>query len=130
MNKLQKVDPNYRAEGVYTIRGACNNRLNNPVGAILDYRAALKLNPRNSSLYNNIALIYSKQGKYDKAIKYLNASIEIYPKSAITHYNRGLAYNALKKYELAYTDFKRACELDSHEDACGYYKSLKKKLKK
>lgn len=129
-NKILKTDPTYRAESVYTIRGACNNRLNNPVGAILDYRAALKLNPNNSSLYNNIALIFSKQGKYDKAIKYLNASIKIYSKSSVVYYNRGLAYNSLGKYEQAYADFKTACDLGGYDDACGYYKSLKKKLKK
>ncbi|MDE5423490.1 tetratricopeptide repeat protein [Ancylomarina sp. DW003] len=129
-NKTQKIDPNYRTESVYTIRGHCNNRLNNPVGAILDFREGLKLNPNNSSLYNNIALIFSKQGKYDKAIKYLNASIKIYSKSSVSYYNRGMAYNSLGKYEEAYTDFKKACDLGGSEDACGYYQSLKKKLKK
>ena len=129
-NKVLKIDPTYRAEIVYTIRGACNNKLNNPIGAILDYRAALKLNPSNSSLYNNIALIFSKQRKYDKAIKYLDASIKIYSKSSIVFYNRGLAYNSLGKYEKAYVDFKISCDLGGYDDACGYYQSLKKKLKK
>jgi len=129
-NKVLKTDPTYRAESVYTIRGACSNRLNNPVGAILDYRAALKLNPNNPSLYNNIALIFTKQGKYDKAIKYLDASIKIYSKSSVVYYNRGMAYNSLGKYEKAYVDFKKACDFGDYEDACGYYQSLKKKLKK
>lgn len=129
-NKTQKIDPDYRSESVYTIRGHCNNRLNNPVGAILDFREGLKLNPNNSSLYNNIALIFSKQGKYDKAIKYLDASIKIYSKSSVSYYNRGMAYNSLGKYEEAYSDFKKACDLGGSEDARGYYQSLKKKLKK
>ncbi|RZT97472.1 tetratricopeptide repeat protein [Ancylomarina subtilis] len=129
-NKVLKINPTFRDESVYTIRGACNNKLNNPVGAILDYREALKLNPMNPSLYNNIALIFTRQGKYEKAIKYLDASIKIYAKSSVTYYNRGLAYNFLGKHNKAYVDFKKACDLGGYDDACGYYQSLKKKLKK
>ena len=130
-DKILNTNPRFQAEGIYTMRGACKNRHDNPIGAILDYREALKLNPKNPSLYNNIALIFSKQGKYDKAIKYFDASIQLYKKSGLTYYNRGLSHYWLKQYELAYNDFEKACQLGcKKEDALGYYQSLKRKLKK
>jgi len=131
-DKILKMNPKYQAEGIYTMRGACKNAMENPIGAILDYREALKLNPTNSSLYNNIAMIYAYQGKDEKALKYLNASIKLNNKQGLVFYNRGLSHYQLRHYELAYHDFEKACQLGckKREDALGYYQSLKKKLKK
>lgn len=131
-DKILKMNPKYQAESIYTMRGACKNAMENPIGAILDYREALKLNPTNASLYNNIAMIYAYQGKDEKALKYLNASIKLNNKQGLVFYNRGLSHYQLKHYELAYHDFEKACQLGckKREEALGYYNSLKKRLKK
>ncbi len=131
-DKILKLNSKYQAEGIYTMRGSCKDRMENPIGAILDFREALRINPRNCALYNNIALIYTQQGSLQKSMKYFNASIKLNNKQGLAFYNRGLAHYELKHYEQAYNDFEKACQLGckKREDALGYYNRLKKKLKK
>jgi tetratricopeptide (TPR) repeat protein len=55
-----------------------------------------------------------KDGKYsdpDKAIEYLNKSIEIDPKYAAAYYNRGIVWYGKGDMEKACLDFRKACDL-------------------
>ncbi len=53
-------------------------------------------------------LAFGNQGKYEKAIVYLNKSIEIDPKMSLTYYVRGYTYFEKKEYENAIRDFTEA----------------------
>ena len=45
-------------------------------GAIADYEAALKIETINADAYNDIAVAYFRQKKYDDAWKYINLAAE------------------------------------------------------
>ena len=47
-------------------------------------------------------------------------AIELDPTDAAAYYNRGIAYKALLKYDLAISDFSKAIKLDP-TDAAAYY---------
>ncbi len=68
-----------------------------------------------SELYYK-AIAFWKEGKYtdpDKALKFLNKAIELYPRFAEAYYSRGLAYAKRKgNYDQAISDFSKAIELD------------------
>ena len=56
-----------------------------------------------------------KKGKYDRARKFYNKSIEIAPYNAATLYQRGLASYLCGDQESAISDFERLSELDGSQ---------------
>lgn len=81
--------------------------------AIRLYKQALKSEPSNSeNIYLHIGISYNMLGKYKKAIKLLNKSIEINSENSSTYYNRGYAYYKLKKFDKAKQDFKKAIDIN------------------
>ena len=77
------------------------------------YKKSLKLKPSHpDEVYLHIGISYIALGKYKKAIKTLNKSIEINPVSSSPYYNRGFAYFRLKKFAMAKQDLKKAIEIN------------------
>jgi len=58
------------------------------------YRKALNLAPNHPMLLNNIGNVLMAQGKYEKALNWLNKSVELEPDNAATHCNLGKQYVA------------------------------------
>jgi tetratricopeptide (TPR) repeat protein len=69
-------------------------------------KAAIYLNNRGMDRYND--------GKFEEAVKYLKHSLQLNPKSAITHFNLGNAYIEIKREDDAIAEYKNAIRLDSH----------------
>lgn len=69
-------------------------------------KAAIYLNNRGMDRYND--------GKFEEAVKYLKHSLQLNPKSAITHFNLGNAYIEIKREDDAIAEYKNAIGLDSH----------------
>jgi hypothetical protein len=59
-----------------------------------------------------------KEKKPFKARKVLEQSAQLWPGSAVIHYNLGCGYNECALYEQAVTEFKRALELDPKMTDC------------
>lgn len=80
-----------------------------------------------SELYYK-AIAFWKEGKYtdpDKALKFLNKAIELYPRFAEAYYSRGLAYAKGKgNYDRAISDFSKAIELDPRNARFYYDRGL------
>jgi tetratricopeptide (TPR) repeat protein len=66
---------------------------------------------RTNSLMSRAAL-YAADGKYDLAIRDLNASLAINDNNALAFYNRGVAHFALGEYAAAIADYDAALKLD------------------
>jgi tetratricopeptide (TPR) repeat protein len=63
-------------------------------------------------VYYNRGLIYSKQGKYQRAIEDYDEAIRLDPKLGIAYFGRGNTYSKLHHYRQAIKDFSEAIRID------------------
>lgn len=66
--------------------------------------------------YKRIGRIYTRVGKYDKAIEAYTAAINLSPEDADNYYNRGNVYADLKEYNMAVEDFTKSIEINPKDD--------------
>ena len=67
------------------------------------------------STYNlNLGILYKDQGDYQKAIFYLNRSLNIFYYSTTAHYIIGLCYTQIGRYEEAINHLTKAMEFAKH----------------
>jgi hypothetical protein len=76
------------------------------------YERTLKYVHDNVKLYNNLAVLYFKNGDNEKAISLYKESIRTDPASAIPYTNLGNVYLAMGKKEKAIALYKKALEVD------------------
>ncbi|MCX7677987.1 MAG: tetratricopeptide repeat protein [Spirochaetes bacterium] len=67
--------------------------------------------------YNNIGSYLFSQKKYSDAIAHFSMAISLYPQFSSAYHNRGCAYYATKRRELAFFDLLKACALDPNNAA-------------
>ena len=86
-----------------------------------DLQGYIKHQRRHYEAYNNLreGVYRQVQGdftgskdKYDEAIRYYNKAIALDPASAMSYYERGVAYSSKEDFERAVEDLTRAIELD------------------
>jgi lipoprotein NlpI len=82
--------------------------------AIADFDEALKLEPKNASIYNNRGNARNDKGEGDAAMADFDAAIKTNPRYAAAYFNRGNAFaakgetdRALKDYDAAIKNNKR-----------------------
>ncbi|WP_027545021.1 tetratricopeptide repeat protein [Bradyrhizobium sp. WSM2254] len=104
---------NSQRSSAYNQRGFLR-RVKEPIRALEDVEAALKLMPNVPYALANRAYIYIGQSKFDAAIQDLNKAIEQFPPTASgpAHHLRGLAYFKLGDYQKAQTELDEALRLD------------------
>lgn len=90
--------------------------------AELEYREAVKLEPKSPVAYNNLGVILVERKKYDEAVEVLEKAIAQDPRNSIAHYVLANALLKLKRYPEARVNALKAVELDSSELAA--HKSL------
>ena len=66
--------------------------------ALTSYRLALRDQPSNHKVLQNMAIAYTKMGQTDQAIKCYRGALQVQPKLSGAHY--GLAFLLLKKGEV------------------------------
>lgn len=90
---------------------------NNHQDALEAFKQALKLDPNNGYILNNMGLVYHSMEKYDKSIECLEKAIKIDISQASRHANLGIVYFAKRQYAKAERAFKKAVALDpdNHE---------------
>ncbi len=80
--------------------------------AIEDYQKAIALKPEFGELNVNIGNVYYLGDAFDKAVtEYTTALEKNTSKPHVAHFNRGMAYENLKNYASAETDYKTALEI-------------------
>jgi tetratricopeptide (TPR) repeat protein len=78
---------------------------------IRDYSRLIERNPDHAEAYVHRAMVYVRQGNYDKAIEDFTKAIDIDPNVGSTYGKRGATRLALGEHEEAIRDFTKAIEL-------------------
>eukprot|EP01098_Paradermamoeba_levis_P007471 TRINITY_DN3092_c0_g1_i1.p1 TRINITY_DN3092_c0_g1~~TRINITY_DN3092_c0_g1_i1.p1 ORF type:complete len:110 (-),score=26.91 TRINITY_DN3092_c0_g1_i1:124-453(-) len=65
-----------------------------------------------SVIYANCAACHMQLQEFPEVLKYANKALEINPQNVKALLRRGLAYEAMEKYQLALDDMKKALALD------------------
>jgi tetratricopeptide (TPR) repeat protein len=66
--------------------------------SIVEYKKAIKLNPRNFVAYDNLGQAYGRKGRPDEAIKACRKAVELNPNYLQAYNNLGVADNKVGKY--------------------------------
>ncbi|WP_375513421.1 tetratricopeptide repeat protein [uncultured Nostoc sp.] len=80
-------------------------------GVLIDYNAALKINPNHAKAYYNRGIVRSNLGDNQGAIADYNAVLKINPNYANAYYNRGNAHFNLGDKQGAIVELQKAAEL-------------------
>jgi tetratricopeptide (TPR) repeat protein len=91
--------------------------------ALKDYAIAIKLSKdsyQSSRAFNNRALIYKDEEKFDLALEEYTKAIEIYPIYSLYYSNRAAIYQKQQNYELALKDYTKAIQIEP-QNAHRYY---------
>jgi len=74
--------------------------------------AALKLNPLDADVHNNLGISLKNKGNLDAAIQHFNRALTLDPRHAGAHNNLGLILKNNGQIEAAYHHFSRALEIN------------------
>jgi len=92
--------------------GVAYQLLLNQDEALRCYQAALKLDPKNSTVMNNLGTIYVSRKEYSRAEKAYRKAAKLNPKSALVHKNMGTVLLAEHKYQKGWQEYQTALALD------------------
>lgn len=104
-------------EQPYVIQAIIYEEMNKPEEAISAYEKAVNINPKHSSAYGRMGLIYKGIGKLTKAFEMFDKQIEVEP-NAMAYINRGTLNRFFQKYKSALEDFKKALEYEPDNAFC------------
>lgn len=97
-------------------------RLKKDDEALQIFESLIERDPKNYfKAYFDIAGVYSRNGKYQKALEVLNRAEEANPENARVYLEKGYVYKNLKAYDESIRCFERARELDPKETQLAYY---------
>jgi tetratricopeptide (TPR) repeat protein len=113
----------------YIQMGVAYDKLNKPDSAFSAYQSALKLNPLNATIHNNIGTIYFKSGDYTTALKSFKEAVRLDPKYAEAHANAGSAYGMMQQYDNALASLFEAVRWDPGYAQAYYYIGLTYRFK-
>jgi tetratricopeptide (TPR) repeat protein len=85
--------------------------------AFEEFSAALRLQPNDAALLNNLGGTLAALGRFDEALRALDASLAARPDHPETLYNRGLAKANAGENEAALRDLERAVEFNQDSPA-------------
>jgi len=85
-------------------------------GAMRFYEEAMKADPEDDEVWNNIGVILHKKGRYKEAIPYYSKAIVLNPSDCVTLGNMAYNYVKLEKWQEAkhwYLEKLKYCENDA-----------------
>lgn len=94
-----------------------NERQGRHADALMHYREAVRLTPRDPKPRTNLGLLLARQGDFAAAVDQHQAVIEIDPSLAIGHLNLGYALAASGKHADALPQFREALRLKPNDPA-------------
>ena len=98
----------------FYIYGNVHSKLKSYNQAIDSFKKALKLNPKFSEAYNNLANAYKLTNQIDNAIINYNKSIEKNKKNLTAYFNLAVLYKENKKYEESKEIYKKILLVDKN----------------
>lgn len=88
-------------------------------------KEVLKLNPDTINVYNNLGIIYRRQGRYQKAINQYMKALKVNPDDENIYYNLGRTYFDMEEFENAQVVLEKALIINP---AFGEAKSMLKTI--
>ncbi len=79
------------------------------------FRQALKTEPQNGYVLNNLGLVLYHQDKFADAIRNFEQAVRLDDLNPSRHANLGMAYMAMRQYAKAESSFKKALKLEPNE---------------
>ena len=93
-------------------RGTAHAKSRNLDSALVDFDAAIKLDPKSAAAHNHRGLVLRDRGDYELAIESYSAAIKLQPQVAAFHINRGIAYRWRLDYDNALTDLNDGLKIN------------------
>ncbi|MDH3938867.1 MAG: tetratricopeptide repeat protein, partial [candidate division Zixibacteria bacterium] len=91
-----------------------------PVGAVANYRAALKRYPTHPEACYRLALINYANKHFERAGLLLDRALKSDPANHLIHYQLGLAFDRVSEPDSAVSYLRRAVELEPEFDKAAY----------
>jgi tetratricopeptide (TPR) repeat protein len=98
---------------VYFLRGISYLNSQRLVEAEKDLEQALKYGPLDENLCRSLAITYSVQQKYERALEILTKGIKLFPKQAFLYYERANNLSNVGRCDQAISDYNVSIKLDS-----------------
>lgn len=108
------------AKAVYA-RGVAKLKRGDDRGALSDFKAAIRMDPRDIESYRQADRIMSKRGRWNDIIAQWDDFLRLEPNNADGYHERGGAYFNEGDREGAREDLQKACDLGS-QTACADYR--------
>ena len=84
-----------------------------PAAAEATYLQALALAPDLEDAYLNLGAMWAAAGRYGELVRLSDAALAHCPKSALLHFNRGVALDHLERLDEAAASYERSLALDA-----------------
>lgn len=97
---IQYLDNLSRAKHLY-LSGVKDFEQHQEERALEKLKRALEFDPALADAYEAIGVIYSRHGKHEETIRWMDHLLEVNPKSVMAHTNKSLAYMKLGQIEKA-----------------------------
>ena len=108
MNKAKvRLEENPNDPSAYVYRGLVNYERGDLENAQADLQKASDIEPMNSDILFDLAIVQEKNKNFDEAIRTYSKFIEMHPKNEFAYYNRGKIKLAQKNYDAAIQDFEK-----------------------
>jgi tetratricopeptide (TPR) repeat protein len=95
-----------------TNRANAHSKLKDLDSALVDFDAAIKLNPKLAAAHNLRGVVLRHRGEYEQAIESYNVAISLQPQTAVFYSNRAIAYRWKRDYDKAMLDLEAALKLN------------------
>jgi tetratricopeptide (TPR) repeat protein len=100
---------------IYLSLGQAFQESGDDQGALRNFNAAVKADPKNEQPWVGRANFYASKANFPLALEDYNAALKVNPKDPIVYDNRGNALNAMGDRDAAIADFGRAIALDPQD---------------
>ena len=105
------MELNPEIRDAYKFRGSIYAQSGQVDLALKDLEKYLSYDSTDVVTWNNVAMIYMRQGKLPKAIEAFTTTIGLKPDAAISYQNRAKVYEMMGNTALAQADLKQANEI-------------------
>tara|TARA_Y100001933_G_scaffold69010_1_gene70038 strand:- start:208 stop:2505 length:2298 start_codon:yes stop_codon:yes gene_type:complete len=97
---------------LYNIKGVVNAGLGQPAAAVVSYKKAISINPKNADAYYNMGVTLQGQGKLEEAIESYDNVTSINPDYVKAYHNKGNLLKEQGMLSAAVTIYKKALAIE------------------
>lgn len=87
-------------------RGLAHGKLRDLDSALVDFDAAITLDPKSAAAHNQRGIVLRMRGEYELAVESYGNAIRLQPQVAVYYTNRGIAYRWMRDFDKAVDDLE------------------------